>query len=80
MAFCETSHKGPLLSCLFQPAVFLAQFLLTQDMAHLRAVQPLNIPEKFIASLGTNVDCGHGVIPEEQLKLGLSFTALFALC
>lgn len=36
-----------------------------EDMAHLKAVLPLDIPEKYIATLGTNVDCGHGVIQAE---------------
>ncbi|CAK9080656.1 unnamed protein product [Durusdinium trenchii] len=36
-----------------------------EDMAHLRAVQPLDIPKKFISALGANVDCAHGVVQEE---------------
>lgn len=38
-----------------------------EDMSHLKAVLPLDIPEKYIAALGANVDCGHGVIQEEIL-------------
>lgn len=34
-------------------------------MAHLRAVQPLDIPKKFISALGANVDCAHGVVQED---------------
>lgn len=36
-----------------------------EDMAHLKAVLPLDIPEKYITALGANVDCGHGVVQAE---------------
>eukprot|EP00438_Fugacium_kawagutii_P033965 Skav229530 [mRNA] locus=scaffold451:123368:126989:+ [translate_table: standard] len=36
-----------------------------EDMAHLKAVLPLDIPEKYIMALGANVDCGHGVVQAE---------------
>ncbi|CAK9064280.1 unnamed protein product [Durusdinium trenchii] len=37
----------------------------SEDMTHLKAILPLNIPQKYIAVLGANVDCAHGVVPEE---------------
>lgn len=36
-----------------------------EDMSHLKAVLPLDIPEKYVAALGVNIDCGHGVVQEE---------------
>ncbi|CAE7280565.1 unnamed protein product, partial [Symbiodinium pilosum] len=36
-----------------------------EDMSHLKAVLPLDIPEKYVSALGVNIDCGHGVIQEE---------------
>lgn len=36
-----------------------------EDMMHLRVAAALPIPRKVIVALGTNVDCGHGVVQEE---------------
>ncbi|CAE7220240.1 unnamed protein product [Symbiodinium sp. CCMP2592] len=34
-------------------------------LKHAKAVLPLDIPEKYVAALGVNIDCGHGVVQEE---------------
>jgi len=39
-----------------------------EDMSHLKAVLPLKISEKYVAALGVNIDCGHGVIQAELDK------------
>ena len=39
-----------------------------EDMSHLKAILPLNIREKYVAALGANVDCGHGVVQAELDK------------
>ena len=65
LSFGEPGSLGdPLLSHLREPTPSTASNLTATPPLQNRLLR-LDIPEKYIATLGTNVDCGHGVIQAE---------------